>query len=66
MVLNMLRYLTCGLYYKHITIVNDDSIVVRMMVQVVASPMNVILTTLEAPTIVILMTQYNIYGTGIT
>ncbi len=52
--------------YIHITIVNDDSIVVRMMVKVVASPMIVILTTLEAPTIVILTTRYNIYGTGIT
>ncbi len=33
-----------GLYYKHITIVNVDSI---MMLQVVASPMIVILMTLE-------------------
>ena len=38
---------TSGLYYKHITIVNDDFRVVRMTLQVVASPMIVILTTLE-------------------
>jgi hypothetical protein len=35
---------TCGLYYKHITIVNDESI---MKLQVVSSPTNVILMTLE-------------------
>jgi hypothetical protein len=33
-----------GLYYKHIMIVNGDSI---MALQVVASPMVVILTTLD-------------------
>jgi hypothetical protein len=38
-----------GLYYKHITIVNDDSI---MTLQVVASPTIVILTTLEVSFIV--------------
>jgi len=55
-----------GLYYKHITIVNDDSRVVRMTLQVVATPRIVILTTLEAHTIVILMTVWNTYSTGIT
>jgi hypothetical protein len=49
----------CGLYYKHITIVNDDSI---MMLQVVASPTIVILTTLE----VSFMLLANIYGRGVT
>jgi hypothetical protein len=48
-----------GLYYKHITIVNDDSI---MMLQVVASPMIVILMTLE----VSFMLLSNIYSRGIT
>jgi hypothetical protein len=33
----------CGLYHKHITIVNDDSIVIRMILLVVASPMIIIL-----------------------
>ncbi len=41
---------------KNITIANDDSKVIRMTLQVVASPMIIILTTLEAPTIVILTT----------
>ncbi len=45
-----------GIYYKHITIVNDDSGVLRMTLQAVASRTIVILMTLEAPTIVILMT----------
>jgi hypothetical protein len=36
------------MYLKHITIVNDNSRVVRMMLQVVASLMIVILMTLEA------------------
>jgi hypothetical protein len=48
-----------GLYYKHITIVNDDSI---MMLQVVASPTIIILTTLE----VSFMLLSNIYSRGIT
>ncbi len=39
--------LYCGLYYEHITIVNDNFIVVRMLLQVVASPTIVILMTLE-------------------
>ncbi len=48
-----------GLYYKHITIVNDDSI---MMLQVVASPMIIILMTLE----VSLMLLANIISRGVT
>jgi hypothetical protein len=48
-----------GLYYKHITILNDDSI---MMLQVVVSPTIVILTTLE----VSFMLLPNIYSRGIT
>ncbi len=48
-----------GLYYKHITIVNDDSM---MTLQVVASPTIIILTTLE----VSFMLLANIYGRGIT
>ena len=49
----------CGLYYKHITIVNDNSI---MMLQVVASPMIIILTTLE----VSFMLLANIYSRCVT
>jgi hypothetical protein len=37
-----------GLYYKHIVIVNDDSRVIRIMLQVVASPMISILMS-DAP-----------------
>jgi hypothetical protein len=48
-----------GLYYKHIMIVNDDSI---MTLQVVASPMIVILMTLE----VSFMLLANIYRRGVT
>jgi hypothetical protein len=55
--------LSCGLYYKHTTIVNDDSRVIRMTLQVVASPTIVILMTLEAPMVIILMT---LESTGIT
>jgi len=44
-------FFTSCLYYKHIMIVNDDSRVIRMMLQVVASP-----------TIII----ENIYSIGIT
>jgi hypothetical protein len=44
-----------GLYYKHIVIVNDDSRVIRMTLQVVASPM-----------IIILMILGNIYSSGVT
>jgi hypothetical protein len=36
-----------GLYYKHITITNDGSRVIRMTLQVVASPMIFILTSLD-------------------
>ncbi len=39
---------------KDIAIVNDNSRVIRMTLQVVASPTIVILTTLEAPMIIIL------------
>ncbi len=49
----------CGLYYKHITIVNDNSI---MMLQVVASPTIIVLMTLE----VSFMLLANIYSRGIT
>jgi hypothetical protein len=51
-----------GLYYKHNTIVNDDSRVVRMMLQVVAPPTIVILTALE----VSIMLLNNIYSIDIT
>jgi hypothetical protein len=50
------RYEFRSLYYKHITIINDNTKVVRMMLQVLASPTIIILTTLEAPTIIILIT----------
>jgi len=54
------RYnMTSGLYYKQITIVNDNSI---MMLQVVVSHMIVILTTLE----VSFMLLANIYSSGVT
>ncbi len=43
-----------SLYCKHVTITNDDSRVVRMMLQIVASPTIVILMTLKAPASVIL------------
>jgi hypothetical protein len=48
----MTHSVTCllfsGMYYKHITIVNDDSRVVgKLMLQIVASLMIVILITLE-------------------
>ncbi len=48
---------TCGLYHKHVMLVNDDSTVVRMMLQVVLSPTFIILMTLEVLVIVILMTR---------
>jgi len=35
------------LYYEHITIVSDESRVIRMMLQVVASTTIIILMTLE-------------------
>jgi hypothetical protein len=53
------RFESSGLYYKHTMIVNDNSI---MMLQVVASPMIIILTTLE----VSFMLLANIYIRGIT
>jgi hypothetical protein len=55
----LLHITICGLYYKDIIIANDDSRVIRMMLQVVASPMIVILTTLEVSFMLI-------YSTGIT
>jgi hypothetical protein len=51
-------YTTSGLYYEHITIVNDDSI---MTLQFVASHTIVILMTLE----VSFMLLANIYSGGI-
>jgi hypothetical protein len=56
----------CGLYCKHITIINDDSRVVRIMLQFVASATNVMLTTLGPLAIATLMPLENIYSTGIT
>jgi hypothetical protein len=51
-----------GFYHKNIMVVNDTSRVIKMIHQVVASPMIVILTTLE----VLFMLLENIYSTGIT
>jgi hypothetical protein len=52
-----------GLYYKHITFINDDSRVVRMTLLVVASPIIIILTTVDMS----FMQLENIYySTGIT
>jgi hypothetical protein len=51
-----------GLYYKHFTIVNDDSRVVTMMLQVVASPTIVILMTPELSLVLL----ENIYSTDVT
>jgi len=51
---------TSALYYKHIRIVNDNSRVVRMMLQVVASPTIVVLSTLEVSFTIL----ENIYSTG--
>ncbi len=55
-------YIPCGLYYKNITIVNDTSEVVKMMLQDVVSPAIVILMTLEVSFILL----DNIFSTGIT
>ncbi len=49
----------CGLYYKHIRIVNDDFL---MMLKVVASPTIVILMNLEVSFILLA----NIYSRGVT
>ncbi len=54
-----MKYISSGLYYKHITIINDESI---MMLQVVASPMIAILMTLEVSS----MLLANIYRRGVT
>jgi hypothetical protein len=45
-----------GLYYKHIMMVNNNSRVIRMTLQVVVSPMIIIPMSLEAPMIVLLTT----------
>jgi hypothetical protein len=45
--IRLLVSLTCGLYHKHTMTLNDDSRVIRMMLQVVTSPMIIILTTPE-------------------
>jgi len=50
------------MYYKHITIINYNSRVIRMALQAVVSPMIVILTTLEVSFTLL----GNIYSTGIT
>ncbi len=47
----------CGLYYKHITILDDNSRVIKMTLQIVASPIIIILMTLE----VTFMILENIY-----
>jgi hypothetical protein len=54
--------LHCGLYYKYFTIINDNSSVVRMMLQFVASPTISILKVPEAPKIIILITRGAIYA----
>ncbi len=56
------NFKTSGMYYKQITIINDNSRVVRMMLQVESSPMIVILMILE----VSFMLLENIYSTGVT
>ncbi len=55
----MKNFAFCGLYYRHITIINDNSI---MALQVVASPMIIILMTLDMS----FMLPANIYSRGIT
>ncbi len=51
-----------GQYNKYITIVNDGSRILIMMLQVVASPLIIILMTLEESFTLL----KNIYSTGIT
>ncbi len=58
----LIHLTTSGLYYKHITTINDDSRVVRMMLQVVESHTITILTALG----VSFMLLENIYCTIIT
>jgi hypothetical protein len=58
-----------GLYYKNITIVNDTFRVIRMMPQLEASFMKVILMTLEVSFLILessITLLENIYSTGIT
>jgi len=60
---------TCDLYYKNITIINDTSLVVRMMPQLGASLTIIILMTLEVSFMLIdsfIMLLVNICTTGIT
>ncbi len=54
--------ITSWMYYKHITIVNYDCRVVRMMLKIVASPTIIILMTLEVSFLLI----ERIYSTGVT
>jgi len=56
---------SCGLYCKHIIIINDSSRVIRIMLQILALPIIVILTNLEAPMIIIMMIIENFYSAGI-
>ncbi len=56
---------SCDLYCKHITILNDVCRVNRMMLHIGASPMIVILMTLEAPMIITLLILEIFYSTGI-
>jgi hypothetical protein len=70
----MTHSVTCllfsGLYYKHITIVNDESRVVgKLTLQIVASLMIVILMTVEVSFMFLessIMLLENIFSTGIT
>jgi hypothetical protein len=55
-------YLVSGLYYTHTMIINDNSRVIRMTLQVVASPTIVILMTLR----VSFMLLDSIHSTGVT
>jgi hypothetical protein len=60
---------TCGLYYKHITIINDDSRVVIIIPQLGASVTIVILMTPKVSFMLLessIMLLENIYSTGIT
>jgi hypothetical protein len=57
----LIQTIISGRYYKHITIVSDDSRVVSIMLHVMSSPTIVILTSLE----VSLTLQVNINSTGV-
>jgi hypothetical protein len=61
--------ITGGLYYTNITIVNDNSKVIRMIPPLGASLTIIILTTLEVSFMLLessIMLLENIYCTGIT